>query len=56
MKNYRSFALVFFALMLSMPFSAAAMQKDELFTSFKGETLAGAAFDLESFKGEPILL
>lgn len=49
-------ALIILVILLSLPVSAAALQKAELFPGLKGETLSGAAFDLQSFKGQPIVL
>ncbi|HEY5674077.1 MAG TPA: TlpA disulfide reductase family protein [Malonomonas sp.] len=48
--------LSFFGILLSLPLSAAALQKAETFPELTGETLTGAEFDLASLKGEPILL
>ncbi len=48
--------LSFFGILLSLPFSAAALQKAETFPELTGETLTGTEFDLTSLKGEPILL
>ena len=56
MTNCKRIALIILSLLLCFPFAAAALQKGEVFPSFKGETIFGTQFDLDSLKGEPILL
>ena len=56
MSNWKRITLLGLGLLLCLPFAAVALQKGETFPGLTGETLSGAAFDLEDFRGQPILL
>ena len=56
MANCKQITLIILSIILCFPLIAAALQKGEVFPGFKGETISGAQFELDSLKGEPILL
>ena len=56
MANWKRHALVLISILICFPGVAVALQKGETLPELKGETLAGDNFELNSLKGEPILL
>ena len=56
MANWKRHALIIFSILICFPAAALALQKGETLPELKGETLAGDNFELNSLKGEPILL